>query len=765
MEHNALDTLKQIWPEWQVKDIPIGSGSYGKVYKAIRKDYQVESYAAIKVISIPPDSLEVDSLLSEGLDADAGRTYLRGIVNDFVSEIQVMESLKGARNIVSVEDYKVVERDSQIGWDIFIRMELLTPFNTYICDKRLTEGDVIKLGCDICTALDICGKRNIIHRDIKPENIFINDFGDFKLGDFGIARNLENVSGNLSQKGTVNYMAPEVTNSGDYDARADIYSLGLVLYRLLNNNRLPFLDTDKQLLSPNERRKAVSRRLRGEALPAPQNASPIMASLILRACAYDPDKRFASASAMRQALLCATNSASQVAADQAKITHHQKPSHFDWDAAVRQISTSSEHRNSDSASQTAADRTEIINSQKSSTFDWNSPVSESSAAGRKRSKPVVHTFGRKPKVSPKALSIIAATVAVLILMIVEAQFAPDLLAHMKGTQKDSTSGDILTMDPVEPDGGQTDFVSGEPGAETAKPVENTQSESADGASEQVSCVYLGKDIQAYNNGLYYEEYDGKSTFNLAGATYKYGFTIGTYEYGGTANFNLGGKYKYFAGVAGNVDGVNCSVTYDVLGDDELLGTVSIRGMLLPTSFEFDVSGVKQLTIVATGDDNYAEGVGFGNAVLYNEVSDKPTLYESINLPDTAYLGVDIKSYVSSGLYYEEYDGMSAFKLAGEPYTKGFTIGTYPYVGYTSFNIGGQYTTLTGVAGNVDGVNCPLTYIVIGDGNSIGTIEIKGGGLPTEFSFDVTGITQLGFIVNDSDSNYGSGVGFGNVFLQ
>ena len=238
---------------------------------------------------------------------DGTRTYFKGIVDDFVSEIQLMESLKGVQNIVSVEDYKVVEKRDAIGWDIYIRMELLTPFNTYICDKMLTEKEIVKLGIDICTALEICGQRNIIHRDIKPENIFVNDFGYFKLGDFGIARKLENMTGGLSQKGTFNYMAPEVANSNEYDSRVDIYSLGVVLYRLLNNNRLPFLDMDRQLLSPNERKLAVERRIRGEALPVPCNASPAMAALIKCACAYNPNARFSSASEMKQALISVAN--------------------------------------------------------------------------------------------------------------------------------------------------------------------------------------------------------------------------------------------------------------------------------------------------------------------------------------------------------------------------------------------------------------------------------------------------------------------------
>lgn len=298
----ATDMMKTVWPEWQLEEKPLGRGSYGVVYKAVRRDHNVESYAAIKVVSIPSHSAEVDSLRSEGLDENATKAYFQGIVDDFVGEIQMMESLKGTQNIVSVEDYKVVPKADAVGWDIYIRMELLTTFNAYICDKKMTEQEVIKLGCDICSALEICNKRNIIHRDIKPENIFVNDFGHFKLGDFGIARKLENATGGLSQKGTYNYMAPEVANSGEYDARVDTYSLGIVLYRLLNGNRVPFLENEAQQMSPAERKKAVERRLRGEALPAPSEATPEMANLILKACAFRPEDRFSSAAEMHQAL-------------------------------------------------------------------------------------------------------------------------------------------------------------------------------------------------------------------------------------------------------------------------------------------------------------------------------------------------------------------------------------------------------------------------------------------------------------------------------
>ena len=205
-----------------------------------------------------------------------------------------------------------MEKTNELGWDIYIRMELLVPFNTYISDKKLTEKEVIKLGCDICTALEICAKRNIIHRDIKLENIFVSGFGDFKLGDFGVARMLENTTGGLSQKGAPNYMAPEVALGEKYDFRVDIYSLGIVLYRLLNANRLPFLDTERQLLNYAERKNAIERRLRGEAFNAPRDASLEMSDVILRACAYDPNKRFSSATEMKHALMSVANGTYQV---------------------------------------------------------------------------------------------------------------------------------------------------------------------------------------------------------------------------------------------------------------------------------------------------------------------------------------------------------------------------------------------------------------------------------------------------------------------
>lgn len=297
------EALKQIWPDWTIVK-KLGEGSFGKVYRAVRDELGSTFESAIKIITIPQTSSEAESIKAEiGLDDQSTTSYFRALVDDCVSEIKMMENFKGTQNIVSVEDYKVVAHEGEIGWTIFIRMELLTSFNTYCKNKVLTEKDVIKLGIDICSALEYCAKLNVMHRDIKPENIFISKFGEFKLGDFGIARKLEKSTSGMSKKGTYNYMAPEVySGNGQYDFKSDIYSLGIVLYKLLNNNRFPLIDARSSTVTYNQMQEAFDKRMSGATLPKPLNASDALSGVILAACAFNPRDRFANATAMKQAL-------------------------------------------------------------------------------------------------------------------------------------------------------------------------------------------------------------------------------------------------------------------------------------------------------------------------------------------------------------------------------------------------------------------------------------------------------------------------------
>ena len=303
MENEYYKRYEPFFGEWRIKRF-IGAGSYGRVFEIERRDeFDTVYTGALKAVTIPSSQGELDEILADGMDMNGASTYFRDYVKELNREIALMSKLKGHSNIVSYEDHKMFPHEDGVGWDILIRMELLTPITSYLKQNHtFTRREVIQLGMDLCKALEICQRYNIIHRDIKPANIFISDTEDFKLGDFGVARIASASTGASTRAGTVNYMAPEVFRGEKYTSNVDIYSLGLVMYQLLNNNRMPLYPPYPQPITPSSRERAQAQRLSGAALPPPANAEGRLAEIVLKACAPDPAQRYDSPTVMRQAL-------------------------------------------------------------------------------------------------------------------------------------------------------------------------------------------------------------------------------------------------------------------------------------------------------------------------------------------------------------------------------------------------------------------------------------------------------------------------------
>ena len=286
------------WPDWKIVR-RIGHGGFGTVYEISRRDqFGHEEHSALKVITLPQEADEIDQLRMEGYDiTDITNRYkdqLKKIVEEYTLQVQ----MKGNSHIVSVEDRKAIPHADGPGWDLYIRMELLTPMREILRgQKDFTEEEIIRIGCDICQALVLCQKKNIIHRDIKPDNIFKSAAGDWKLGDFGIARTMEHSTA-ASKAGTFSYMAPEVFHGEKYGKEVDIYSLGMILYWLLNNRRRPFLPVDRPPTAAEEEQARIRRFSEGAEFPPPLNGSAELKRIVLKACSYHPKDRFSSAEEM-----------------------------------------------------------------------------------------------------------------------------------------------------------------------------------------------------------------------------------------------------------------------------------------------------------------------------------------------------------------------------------------------------------------------------------------------------------------------------------
>lgn len=288
----------KVFDHWQIKEF-LGSGSGGKtaVFRLVRSDSN-RGVSALKVINLIEARSDINSL-SE-VQRKEYETARDECSRNAEREVWLMDDLRGNTNIVDYLDHTFVDwsDESGFGRDLLIRMELLKDLRSEIQrGKIFTEREVLKIGHDICVALIRCHRKNILHRDVKPENIFRNKDGDYKLGDFGVSRVLDACPGAVASTGIGTYEYwPAEQMSGHYDKRVDIYSLGLVLYELSNQNRLPFA-TSTYVTG-----KEVSMRLAGTPLPEPIDASPALAKVILKACAFDPKERYQSAEEFLRAL-------------------------------------------------------------------------------------------------------------------------------------------------------------------------------------------------------------------------------------------------------------------------------------------------------------------------------------------------------------------------------------------------------------------------------------------------------------------------------
>ncbi len=279
----------------------IGQGSYGTVYRVSIDGKSL----AMKEIRVSCDAKrQRESHRGPESDEEIKKNILQ-ISNDIRGEIQMLEKLRGNKNIVSIEDYRIEE--SGTGVDVFILMEYLQPFTEYEAVHGMKEADAIRMGIDLCSALEACEEHGILHRDIKPDNILVTEDGVFKICDFGTAKILEKTHTENSVKGTFTYMAPEVYHGKKYNSRADLYSVGLILYRTMNRGREPFIPVDRRMVYYKDKEEALNRRMNGEPLPPPIDASEELAEILAKTCAFYPEKRYRSAADLKRDLILLQN--------------------------------------------------------------------------------------------------------------------------------------------------------------------------------------------------------------------------------------------------------------------------------------------------------------------------------------------------------------------------------------------------------------------------------------------------------------------------
>ena len=159
----------------------LGHGSYGSVYKLVKdKGTENEEVSALKIINWTLDNNTVRYEFTKDWD-EARKSYAQRF-DQMTQEVNLLESFVGMKTIVQLKGSCTEKMPELNYWKLYIQMEYLKDLMDFADEcNGLTRKQIVKLGIDICNALEVCHAKNIIHRDIKPANIMVSPKGYFKL--------------------------------------------------------------------------------------------------------------------------------------------------------------------------------------------------------------------------------------------------------------------------------------------------------------------------------------------------------------------------------------------------------------------------------------------------------------------------------------------------------------------------------------------------------------------------------------------------------
>lgn len=247
-----------------------------------------ENRYIVKVISVPASQRQLDALLLTGAyhDAAEATAYFKDLADGIVREAQLLKKLAKLEGFLPYEGWQVVPMENNdLGYDVYLYSAYRQSLAKFTRRNLMTHLSAVNLGLDLCAALSICRRAGRIYVDLKPTNIFISDDKEYRIGDLGFVElaNLKYTS--LPTKYCSDYSAPELRDPmNTLNTTADTYSVGMILYQIYNNGKLPQPDASG-------------------GIPTPENADYEIAEIIMKAIAPQPDDRWKNPIEMGQALV------------------------------------------------------------------------------------------------------------------------------------------------------------------------------------------------------------------------------------------------------------------------------------------------------------------------------------------------------------------------------------------------------------------------------------------------------------------------------
>ncbi len=285
-----------VFGTWEINK-PLGIGTYGKTYEITNFTKEEGIY---KIMKIPVELKKTPGEFPVKTQQDC----LKEVRNDILSSIKYIQVSDKGRFFVKYEDYSLTPSEDFRTLTMKIRMEKLVNLTTVSQQHKFSEAEVLCLAVNICRCLEKCREMDYVYTNLKPNNIFITDRG-CKLGDFGTFGMYEPTKMNVAMRKTQEYMAPEFIKFGEINSTSDTYALGLIMYSLLNNNKLPFIPRFEENIGISDTNLAIEKRCANYVFSDPDNASEKVKNIIFRACSPSVGNRYETPTDMKNDLLVA----------------------------------------------------------------------------------------------------------------------------------------------------------------------------------------------------------------------------------------------------------------------------------------------------------------------------------------------------------------------------------------------------------------------------------------------------------------------------
>ena len=252
----------------------------------------------VKIISVPASQSQMDALLLTGAYNNPGEAmdYFKSLAEGIAEDADLLRKVSKLEGFLPYDNYQIVPMDdNRLGYFVYLLGSYKRSLDKYL--RRNPDDafdDIFKLGLDLCSALSAARRAGYVYIALKPANIFLSDDKEFRIGDLGFVAQDSLSFTSLPAKYRSSYCPPEVLDPMQtLNGTIDTYALGMLLYQICNNGKLPVVSEEAS-----------------DTIDPPARGDKKLHDVIMKAISKDPVERYSDPVEMGQALAsCMTDDA------------------------------------------------------------------------------------------------------------------------------------------------------------------------------------------------------------------------------------------------------------------------------------------------------------------------------------------------------------------------------------------------------------------------------------------------------------------------